>query len=292
MGDGIICGIVGVNPDGDAVTPYINYLDSRTTPDVEALNARELEIWGRETGNPVASPMFPAMFARWFLKNNEAFNRDGVKFVHNAPYILMHLAGLKGEDASSTGAPCPAGAWATTSRKSAGPTNSSKFSASTGSTCPNREALGQSRRPFRAMAERTGLRAGIPILGGAGDTMQSMLGSGIFEAGQGVDVQAPALCSASRRRASSPSSPNRAQLIFNSGTLPDTYFYWGFVRTGGLALRWFKDNVCKKADDAAYYGPMTEGAEKVPAGCRGVMFLPTLRAVRAKRRKRADASST
>ena len=37
MGDGIICGIVGVNPDGDAVTPYINYLDSRTTPDVEAL---------------------------------------------------------------------------------------------------------------------------------------------------------------------------------------------------------------------------------------------------------------
>lgn len=68
MGDGIICGIVGVNPDGDAVTPYINYLDSRTTPDVEALNARELEIWGRETGNPVASPMFPAMFARWFLK--------------------------------------------------------------------------------------------------------------------------------------------------------------------------------------------------------------------------------
>ena len=133
MGDGIICGIVGVNPDGDAVTPYINYLDSRTTPDVEALNARELEIWGRETGNPVASPMFPAMFARWFLKNNEAFNRDGVKFVHNAPYISR---ASRARTPSSTGAPCPAGAWATTSRKSAGPTNSSKFSASTGSTCP------------------------------------------------------------------------------------------------------------------------------------------------------------
>lgn len=99
MGDGIICGIVGVNAEGDAVTPYINYLDSRTTPDVEALNARGLEIWGRETGNPVASPMFPAMFARWFLANSETFRRDGVKFVHNAPYILMHLAGLRGDDA-------------------------------------------------------------------------------------------------------------------------------------------------------------------------------------------------
>ena len=65
-------------------------------------------------------------------------------------------------------------------------------------------------------------------------------------------------------------------LIFNSGTLPDSYFYWGFVRTGGLALRWFKDNVCAQADDPDYYGPMTEGAAKVPAGCRGVMFLPYL----------------
>ena len=72
MGDGIICGIVGVNANGKAITPYVNYLDSRTTEDVEALNARGLEIWGRETGNALASPMFPAMFARWFLKNNEA----------------------------------------------------------------------------------------------------------------------------------------------------------------------------------------------------------------------------
>ena len=30
MGDGIICGIAGVNEEGDAITPYINYLDTRT----------------------------------------------------------------------------------------------------------------------------------------------------------------------------------------------------------------------------------------------------------------------
>ena len=32
-------------------------------------------------------------------KKSQAFNEKGVKFVHNAPYIGMHLAGLKGEDA-------------------------------------------------------------------------------------------------------------------------------------------------------------------------------------------------
>lgn len=278
MGDGIICGIVGVNAEGNAVTPYINYLDSRTTPDVEALNAKELEIWGRETGNPVASPMFPAMFARWFLKNNENFCREGVKFVHNAPYILMHLADLKGEEAFiDWGAMSGWGLGYDVQKKCW----SDEQLAILGI---DRKFMPRIVKPWdkigglsAEMAERTGLKAGIPILGGAGDTMQSMLGSGIFEAGQGVDVAGTCamFCVSTKGIVPELSKPGTG-LIFNSGTLPDTYFYWGFVRTGGLALRWFKDNVCQKADDAAYYGPMTDGAEKVPAGCRGVMFLPYL----------------
>ena len=99
MGDGVICGIAGVNAEGKAITPYINYLDSRTQDDVEYINKKDLSIWGKETGNPVASCMFPAMFARWLLKHNTKFQEQGVKFVHNCPYILMNLAGLKGKDA-------------------------------------------------------------------------------------------------------------------------------------------------------------------------------------------------
>ncbi len=278
MGDGIICGIVGVNAEGDAVTPYINYLDSRTTPDVEALNARGLEIWGRETGNPVASPMFPAMFARWFLANSETFRRDGVKFVHNAPYILMHLAGLKGDDAFID--------WGAMSGWGLGYDVQKKrwSDEQLGILGIDKKYMPRIVKPWdkigglsEAMAERTGLTAGIPILGGAGDTMQSMLGSGIFEAGQGVDVAGTCamFCVSTKGIVPELSKPGTG-LIFNSGTLPETYFYWGFVRTGGLALRWFKDNVCKRENDAGYYAPMTEGAAKVPAGCRGVMFLPYL----------------
>lgn len=278
MGDGIICGIVGVNAEGDAVTPYINYLDSRTTPDVEALNARGLEIWGRETGNPVASPMFPAMFARWFLANSETFRRDGVKFVHNAPYILMHLAGLRGDDAFID--------WGAMSGWGLGYDVQKKrwSDEQLGILGIDKKYMPRIVKPWdkigglsEAMAERTGLTAGIPILGGAGDTMQSMLGSGIFEAGQGVDVAGTCamFCVSTKGIVPELSKPGTG-LIFNSGTLPETYFYWGFVRTGGLALRWFKDNVCKREDDAGYYAPMTEGAAKVPAGCRGVMFLPYL----------------
>ena len=98
MGDGVICGICGVDKDGNAITPYINYLDSRTKEDVELVNSWELEIFGKETGNPEANCMFPAMFARWFLKNIEGFKENGAKFIHDAPYVLAHLAGLSAKD--------------------------------------------------------------------------------------------------------------------------------------------------------------------------------------------------
>ena len=246
MGDGIICGICGVNAEGDAVTPYINYLDSRTQADADAINAKNLDIWGKETGNPEANCMFPALFARWFIKNSRKFREKGVKFVHNAPYILMHLAGLKGKDAFID--------WGAMSGWGLGYKVEEK--------CWSDEQLailGIDKRFMPAVkkpwdvvgtvtqdiARVTGLAAGTPVCAGAGDTMQSMLGAGVFEANQGVDVAGTcAMFCVSTKVIVPELSKKGSGLIFNSGSLPDTYFYWGFIRTGGLALRWIKDYIC------------------------------------------------
>ena len=67
-----------------------------------------------------------------------------------------------------------------------------------------------------------------------------------------------------------------SNLIFNSGTLPGTYFYWGMVRTGGLALRWFKDEIAKKETDGDYYQTMDELAKRHKPGCDGALFIPYL----------------
>ena len=48
------------------------------------------------------------------------------------------------------------------------------------------------------------------------------------------------------------------------------------MRTGGLSLRWFKDHVARHEGDGSYYGTLSEGAAKVPAGAGGVQFLPYL----------------
>ena len=68
-----------------------------------------------------------------------------------------------------------------------------------------------------------------------------------FKANQGVDVAGTcAMFCVSTKGIIPKLSQKGTGLIFNSGTLPDTYFYWGFIRTGGLALRWFKDSVLQK----------------------------------------------
>lgn len=277
MGDGIICGIAGVDRDGNAITPYINYLDSRTAEDVKNLNDKNLDIWGKETGNAEASCMFPAMIARWILKNSKEFQEKGVKFVHNAPYVLAHLAGLKAEEMFID--------WGAMSGWGLGYHVYEK--------CWSKKQLDilgidpsfmpKIVKPWdiigtlnEAVAKEVGLKAGIPICAGAGDTMQSMIGSGILEAGHAVDVAGTCAMFCVSTKGIVPELSKRGSgLIFNSGTLPDTYFYWGFIRTGGLALRWFKDHICKQ-ESGEYYDVMTEGAKKVPVGSNGVLFLPYL----------------
>lgn len=275
MGDGIICGVAGIDDEGRAITPYINYLDSRTQEDAASLAARNLDIWAAETGNPEPLCLFPALHARWLLAHHPGKIR---KFIHNAPYILMSLAGLRAEDAFVD--------WGTLSGWGLGYDVTKK--------CWSYEQLDilgidpdlmpRILRPWDIIgglsqdaAERTGFPAGIPICAGAGDTMQSLLGCGVFTPGHAVDVAGTCSMFCVSTGGIVPGLSKKGNgLIFNSGTLPGTYFYWGFVRTGGLALRWFRDNLCGRPGDDAYYSHLSEGAAKVPAGAGGVRFLPWL----------------
>ncbi|MCQ2492235.1 MAG: carbohydrate kinase [Lachnospiraceae bacterium] len=278
MGDGIICGIAGVDENGNAITPYINYLDSRTEEDVQYINSMNLDLWGEKTGNADASCMFPAMFARWFLKNNENFKERGVKFIHNAPYVLAHLAGLSANDMFID--------WGAMSGWGLGYDVYKKEwdENQLGILGIDPSYLPKIVKPWdivgglsKEMALATGVPEGTPVCGGAGDTMQSMIGSGILEAGHAVDVAGTcAMFCVSTKGIVPELSKHGTGLIFNSGTLPDTYFYWGYIRTGGLALRWFKDSVCKHEESGAYYDVMTEGAKKIPVGANGTIFLPYL----------------
>ena len=277
MGDGIICGIAGVNEDGIAITPYINYLDSRTQEDADELAKLDLDIWATETGNPEPLCLFPAMHARWLIKNSPNI-KDVRKFVHNAPYILMRLAGLKAKDAFiDWGAMSGWGLGYNVIKKEWSDEQLNILGI-------DKSLMPEIKKPYdivgtlsRDCAELTGLPEGIAICAGAGDTMQSLLACGVYEPGHAVDVAGTCSMFCISTGGIVPGLSKKGNgLIFNSGTLPGTYFYWGFVRTGGLALRWFRDNVCNRPGDDTYYKFLSDGAAKLPNGSEGVRFLPWL----------------
>ena len=212
------------------------------------------------------------------MANSRPWREFGRKFVHNAPYILMRLAGLKATDAFID--------WGAMSGWGLGYNVTEKRWSDVQLNILGIDRVFMPRilRPWDIVgelseedAERTGFPAGTPVCAGAGDTMQSLLGCGVFAPGHAVDVAGTCsmFCISTGGIVPALSSPGNG-LIFNSGTLPDTYFYWGNVRTGGLALRWFRDNVCGRPGDDDYYSVLSEGAEKVPAGADGVRFIPWL----------------
>ena len=123
--------------------------------------------------------MFPALFARWLLKNNEAFKARGAKFIHNAPYVLAHLAGLKAKDMFiDWGAMSGWGMGYKVEEKCWSP-EQLKILGIEASMMPKIvkpwDIVGHLTEE---MAEKTGLAAGTPICGGAGDTMQKCGGIG------------------------------------------------------------------------------------------------------------------
>lgn len=273
MGDGIICGIACIDSAGNPITRYINYLDSRTQQYADRINSLHNDIWRIETGNAEASCMFPAMIAEWFLDNIPDVKLHGVKFVHNAPYVLMHLAGLSSEDAFiDQGTMSGWGLGYKVMEK--------KWSEEQlGILGIPKNMMPRIVKPWdivgrvtKEVSDRTGVPEGTPVCAGAGDTMQSMIGCGAVKPGTGVDVAGTcAMFCLSTDGIIPELSKAGSGLIFNSGSLDNTYFYWGFIRTGGLALRWFRNNVVSED-----YDVLNMKASEVPPGSKGVLFLPYL----------------
>ncbi len=274
---GIICGIVGIDENWQPVTPFVPYLDNRAAGEAKWVREHVEPIWVEESANSIVDEFMPPMILRWFLKEYSGFRNKAAKVVNNGPFVLGTLAGLKADEAFLD--------WATMSGWLIG------FDAMKRKWSQRQmQALGI---PFELLprivkpwdiigylcpeeAEKMGLRPGIPIAAGAGDTMQSALASGLLEPGLATDVAgtasifAVAVDGPNRRITEAPG------MMFANGTLEDSYFYWSMIRAGGLSLRWFRDSVANRAGDPMFYAEMDTLAADVPAGSRGLLFYPYL----------------
>jgi xylulokinase len=119
-------------------------------------------------------------------------------------------------------------------------------------------------------AAETGLKAGTPIVGGAGDQPAAAVGMGVVHEGMlslaigtsGV-AHAPAYTYA-------PEPDGRLHVF--CGAVPGSWLYLGVMLSAAGSLRWLHDELCAGMS----YDEINGRAGSVPAGSLGLLFAPYL----------------
>ena len=134
-------------------------------------------------------------------------------------------------------------------------------------------------------AALTGLRAGVPVVGGGADNACGAAGVGAVTPGEAVSswgtsgtVLAPT---------SEPMVDPKLRAHTFCHVLPDVWYVMGVVLSAGGAFAWYRDQFARELSRESADAKLNEEAAQVPAGADGVTFLPYLQGERTPHR---DAS--
>ena len=124
-------------------------------------------------------------------------------------------------------------------------------------------------------ARATGLRAGTPVIAGAGDQAAGAVGMGIVRPGavsatigtSGVVFAATA----------TPTMDPQGRIHTFCHAVPERWHVMGVTQAAGFSLRWFRDELCAGANgNRIAYDELTAEAAKTKPGADGLLWLPYL----------------
>jgi len=119
-------------------------------------------------------------------------------------------------------------------------------------------------------AKATGLRAGTPVVAGAGDQAAQAVGVGAVSPG----IAALTLGTSGVVFASTdePIVEPQGRLHAYCHAVPNRWHMMGVMLSAGGSLRWLRDTFFPEVP----FDALTDGVDEVPVGCDGLLFLPYL----------------
>ncbi|MCF4006150.1 hypothetical protein L1O03_03020 [Corynebacterium uropygiale] len=272
---GILVGQVLLDRDGRVLYPLITSLDTRAE-DIAARAARECEpLWVEESGTSTLDAYAAPFLLSWVRENEPEVWREVAHTQSVGPFIAGRLVGQRQPVIDHTHLSGWMVGWDARSR-SFSPRQLDAFGIPQEilpDVVASTDVIGD---VTSEVSRRTHLPAGTPVIAGAGDVMQSNLAAGQVQPGQAVDVAGTTSILAVGVEGILPEASRRQGLLYSLGTIPGQSLYWGYVRSGGMSLRWFRDEVARVGENDAVYAEFDALAEDVPPGSHGVLFLPYL----------------
>jgi len=124
-------------------------------------------------------------------------------------------------------------------------------------------------------AASTGLKAGTPVVAGAGDQAAGATGMGIVTPGAvSATVGTSGVVFAATDR---PALDPKGRLHTFCHAVPGRWHVMGVTQAAGFSLRWFRDQFGAGPDDGRDpYERLSEEAATVPPGCDGLLWTPYL----------------
>ena len=269
-------GLVLLDGAGNPVRPCILWNDQRTTVQCNRIH----ELVGRDrmieiTGKP-ALPNFTAPKVLWVKEHEPQIFRRAHTVLLPKDYVRFRMTAERGMDVSDASGTCmfdvAARNWSQQLIQLLDiPPDLLPRVDESSALCASVSA---------DAAQATGLRAGTPVVAGAGDQAAEAVGVGMVNEGEVsvalgtsgvvfVSFNAPRIDAAGRLHAYCHAAPR-------------TWHLMGVMLSAGGSLRWHRDALCdNERSDAARrgvdpYDVMIEQARQAPPGCEGLLFLPYL----------------
>lgn len=274
---GIVCGPVFVDEQWIPVRPLIPFLDVRAQQELAWLRNEVEPRWVTESANASLDTYVMATTWEWVRRHEPDVHRRIAKILSLAPYIAGRLTGLR-SDRAFTDASHLSGwiiGWeAATGRVSERQLHDLGIPVEQAPDVVDPWHVVGALTP--AAAARMGLVAGTPVVAGAGDVMQSNLSAGLVSPGTATDVAGTASIVTVGVTGPVPEISAVPGMLYSLGTLPGQALYWGYVKAGGLSLRWFRDQVLQRPPTDQVYAELDAMAAAVLPGSNGVLFMPYL----------------
>jgi xylulokinase len=119
-------------------------------------------------------------------------------------------------------------------------------------------------------AAATGLRAGIPVVAGAGDQAASAIGNGITKPGtMSCTIGTSGVVFAFQAQ---PAYDEAGRVHTFCHAVPNAWHVMGVTQGAGLSLQWFRNRFAPDTE----YDDLTADATRSPAGAHGLLWLPYL----------------
>ncbi|TWU21386.1 xylulokinase [Bythopirellula polymerisocia] len=273
--DGQMAGILGVGADGRCVTPYDSWLDTRCAPQIASMQLVAGDEVLRKTGCAPSYNHGPKIL--WWKENQKKVYRSIRAFVQPGGYAAMRLCGLDASEAFLDKSYLHFSGFADNRRAKWDNELCERFSVGQEKLSRIVDSHAIVGELTSSAARRCGLKSGVPIVAGCGDSTASFLACGATQPGICVDVAGTASVFATSTDRFRPDKKNRTLACSRAAT-PGLWHPIAYLNGGGMNLEWFADEILSQnnSSDSMSLDKLDKEASQIEPSEDLPIFVPHL----------------